>query len=182
MRWLALVPLAAVVACSARTPGTTPPSRTETLVVASSAGSVTAVTTVATDRPLAYPLKYTKDQVWRVLPAVFDSLGIPVNELDAGRHRIGNSAFRLRRRLGTTPLQHYIDCGAAQGGPNAETYEVALTVFTEVVAGEEESSVVSTVVQANARPISFAGDWVRCTTKGRLEGKVAEIAAAKLQR
>lgn len=182
MRWLAIVSLATLAACSARTPGPGPTSRTETLVVASSGGAVTQVTTVATDRPLAYPLTYTTDQVWRVMPAVFDSLGIPVTELDASRRRIGNAAFRLRRRLGGTPLQQYIDCGAAQGGPNAETYEVALTVFTEVVAGEAASSTVSTVVQANARPISFAGDWIRCTTKGRLEGKIAEIAAVKLQR
>ena len=182
MRWLALVPLAVLAACSARTPGPSSTSRTETLVVASGDGAVRQVTTVSTDRPLAYPLKYPMDEVWRVLPAVFDSVGIPVTELDASRRRIGNAAFRLRRRLGTTPLQQYVDCGAAQGGPNAETYEVALTVFTEVVADADASSTLSTVVQANARPISFAGDWIRCTTKGRLEGKIAEIAAAKLQR
>ena len=75
----------------------------------------------------------TPDQVWRLLPGVLDSLGIPVNVLDAGKKTIGNSGFNMRGRLKSVPLSRYIDCGNSTGiGPNADSYQVNLEFVVEV--------------------------------------------------
>src|SRR5262249_36566277 len=82
--------------------------------------------------PNVQTLPFTIDQVWRALPTVFDSLGVPVQALDNAKHTIGNPSFAIRRRLKNVPLSRYIDCGASQMGPSADDYDVRLTVLTEV--------------------------------------------------
>lgn len=119
------------------------------------------------------------DRVWSVLPAVYDSLGIPVDRLDQARHIIGNTGFKLRRRLGGVSLTRYLDCGSAQGGPSAETYEVTLSVLTELQPIEAGTS-AATVVQATARPVTFAGEPTGCTSKGPLEQRIATLIAELL--
>src|SRR5690349_16319289 len=53
---------------------------------------------------VAFPLQ----QVWRVLPAVFDSLGIPITDVDPAQHVIGSSGFKARNRLKNVPLSKFI--------------------------------------------------------------------------
>jgi hypothetical protein len=116
------------------------------------------------------------DAVWRALGAAHDSLGIPVTVRDERARTIGNDGLKLRRRLGQVPLQRYLDCGNTQGGPNAESYEVHLVVRTQVLPAGSGSSRVSSTVQAQARPVNFSGDWIRCTSRNTLEKAIAELA------
>jgi hypothetical protein len=111
--------------------------------------------------------------VWAVLPAVYDSLHIPRSQVDEATHVLGNTGLKLRRRLGTIPLSRLLECGSAQGGPSADTYEVFLSILTTVQPGTEAGTAfVATTIDAQARPVSFAGEYVRCGSKGELEQRV----------
>jgi hypothetical protein len=127
---------------------------------------------------VAFPV----DQVWRVLPAVFDSLGIPVTLLEPARRVIGNPGFKAHRRLGAAALSRYIDCGQAQSFPSADTYDVHLAVHTQLSAGDAGTATVATMLQASARPMSYGGDYARCSSKGTLESAIATAVKGRLQR
>jgi uncharacterized Zn-binding protein involved in type VI secretion len=44
-----------------------------------------------------------------------------------------------------------------------------------------EKTTVSTTIQATGRPVSFAGDPVRCTSTGTLEARIVEALKARAQ-
>jgi hypothetical protein len=141
---------------------------------------MTITTHTAADAKLS-TIAYPVDQVWRVLPGVLDSLGIPVSLSDPAKHLIGNDGLNLRRRLGNTTLDRFIDCGNTQGSPSANSYEVHLAVRT-TVSPDPAGSVLSTTVVAMGRPVSFSGDYVRCSSTGALESRIADGARARLRR
>jgi hypothetical protein len=121
------------------------------------------------------------DQVWRALPAAYDSLGISVQTLDPVKHRIGNDGVALRRRLKTTPLSRFIDCGSTQLGPNADDYDVRLAVLTEIHAVEGGTAVTTTLL-ASARPANYAQDPSSCSSRGVLEQRIIDVVRARLAR
>jgi hypothetical protein len=124
----------------------------------------------------------TSDQVWRLLPAVLDSLGIPVNLLDPAKHTIGNSGFNVRGQLKSVPLSRYIDCGNSNGiGPNADSYQVNLEFVVEVQPVDAGSS-VRTTLQAMGKPVTFAQDYSACSSKGALESRVGDMLSARINR
>jgi len=174
MRVLISLSVLLLAACAAGSGGTG--VQQETVRVVDAGGGVqmrTFHTAGWVTQDVAAPL----DAVWSALPAVHDSLGIPVTARDESSRTIGNDGLNVRRRLGRVGLQRYLDCGSTQGGPNAETYEVHLSVRTQVLPAATGSSRVSSTVQAQARPVNFAGDWIRCTSKNTLEKAIAELAA-----
>jgi hypothetical protein len=115
------------------------------------------------------------------MASVFDSLGIAVGTLDAQKLVIGNTALKIHGRLGAVPLSRYIDCGQTQGFPSAETYDVHLSVLTQVSPGKEpNTSAIATMVEAAARPMQFKGDYALCQTKGELEVRIPRIALQRL--
>jgi hypothetical protein len=122
------------------------------------------------------------DRIWKVLPAVYGVLEVPIEKFDAESNTIGHSSLKLYRRLGKIPLTRYLDCGATQIGPNADSYEVLLTVLTRLTRPRADTSntAVVTTVEAMARPIQFRGDYVRCTSKGALEARVVEVLKVQL--
>ena len=166
--------LALCLAACAGSGGTPRPERETVRIV--DTGGVTQMTTYHSEAWVTRELPASVDALWNVLPAVHDSLGIPITLRDAARHTIGNDGLRVRSRLGKVGLQRYLDCGSTQGGPNAETYEVYLVLRTQVLPGANAGSRLSTSVQAEARPVNFASDGVRCTSKNTLEKAIADLA------
>jgi hypothetical protein len=120
--------------------------------------------------------------VWRVLPGVFESLAIPLSSVDDKARVLGNSGFNLRRRLGSIPLVRLIDCGTTQGGPSADTYDIRLSVLTQVTPAEGGGSSIITTVDAVGRPVAFSGEYVRCTSTGSLETRIADAIQAQLRK
>ncbi len=141
------------------------------------------VTAAGNDLSTAHVIPFAPDKVWRTLPAVFDSLGIPIATLDPAKRTVGNTGFKLRGRLKNVPLSRFIDCGnSTQIGPNADNYDVSLTMLAEVHPGEAGSSNVTLVMQALARPANFAQQYSQCGSKGVLESRFIDILNAKLER
>lgn len=180
MRSCAILAFAGLAACaSSHAPAATTSTTDERVRMGGTqTGLRLSSSTVARADTLWMPI----DRVWKALPAVFAVLEVPIERFDAETNTIGNSSLKLYRRLGKVPLTRYLDCGSTQIGPNADSYEVALTVLTKLSRPPADTSntTVVTTVEALARPIQFRGDYVRCTSKGALEARLAEVLKVQL--
>jgi len=171
--------LATLAACSSS--GTAKPttaSRPSTQTVGRGNTENLVLTNTVSVETVALP--HSADAVWRILPSVFDSLGVKVETIDPAKREIGNAGYRIRNRLGKVSLSRYIDCGNTQIGPNADNYDVVLTVLSVVSANGASASTLTTSVEAQARPATYNQAYSRCSSKGGIEARVAELAKARL--
>jgi hypothetical protein len=185
MRALVFLSFAALAACASPGGGTgTPSPVVETVRVTGGAGPGTIAMGMSgsSTSPKAATLRFAVDDVWRVLPAVYDSLAIPLSTVDAASRTIGNSGFSGRRRLGKTPMIRFFDCGSTQGGPSAETYDLHISVLSQVRPGESGAATLTTTIEVMGRPVAFSGEYVRCSSMGVLESRIADGVKAQLQR
>ena len=134
------------------------------------------------DQPTVSVIPFPLDRVWRALPAVYDSLGIPIDQLDAANHVMGNSGFKAHKRLGKVSLSKLIDCGSTQGFPSADEYDVHLSVLTQVETQQAGPTSVATRLEAAARPMAFPGAYAKCSTKGVLESTIVNVLSRQLER
>lgn len=181
MRATAMLSIVALSSCASANPVPGRPTPDETVRIVGPSRTIeltTSPTVAARVETVWYPLY----QVWRVLPAVYDSLAIPVTSLDTANHVIGNAGTKLRRRLGNVPLTRYLDCGDSQGAPSAETYEIHLSILTRVEPGASGSTTVATTIEASGKPVTLSGEYVRCSSTGTLESHLVSTLKAQLQR
>lgn len=182
MRLFSFVLFAAVAACASSTPGSAPSPATQTVHVSGASG-VADLRVGNAEMTGAQTLPYSVEQIWRTLPFVFDSLGVPVGMMDPARRVIGNEGFKIRQRLKGTPLSRFIDCGnSTQIGSNADNYDVVLVLSANVHAADPGSATVVTTFTAMAKPANFAQDYSQCSSKGVIESRFMDILKAKLQR
>ena len=117
--------------------------------------------------------------VYRVLPAAFTAVGMEPNAMIAAERRVALVDGRFRRRLGKERLSRYVACGTGMtGAPNADEYEVRLTVNARVapVEGDTARSALATLVTAVARPATSSTDPITCSSTGVLETQLAAEA------
>ncbi len=143
-------------------------------------GGSSRITIAPSSGPHVNTLDYAPERVWKVLPAVFDSIGVPISRLEVGTKTIGNDGFKIRQRLGKVALSRYFDCGATQIGANADSYDMFVTVVAQVQPSGTGSRLV-TNVEASARPITFSQAYSRCTSRGALETRILDAIAAQLK-
>jgi hypothetical protein len=182
MRGVVILSIMAASACSSAQPKPEVTARPETVRVVGGTGTMTSVGTTTSDHAVTTKLMALPARVWQVLPIVFDSLGIAIADLDQQARVIGNRDLKVRGKLGKVPLRRYVDCGNAQGAPSADTYEVSLAVMTQVQPADSVSTNVSTLVQAVARPVNFAGEYVRCLSTRALEKELMNVLGRQLAR
>ncbi len=183
MRSIALLSLITLAACASggtTSSGTGAPQTTRVMGGGGLSGG--SIRMNATDAASVTTVGFPLDVVWRALPAAYDSLKIPLTTLDAKAHRLGNEGMKIRQRLGTVSLSKYIDCGQAQIGPSADSYDVYLNVTTTVTARSGAETAISTIVESAAKPLNFGQDYTRCTSKGTIENAISAIVAAKLSK
>ena len=118
-------------------------------------------------------------QAWSVLPSVFEELGVPVGLSDPRSRLMGNEGFPARRIEGR-PLSRYIDCGSGFSGPLADTYDVTLTVVTQLRDLDGQGTEVTTLVDAFARARATSSNSIHCTSKQVLERRVGELVREKI--
>jgi hypothetical protein len=183
MRFVSGLCLLVVVACaSSGGAGSSPSASADQTMRVVGAGGASSLTMSAGDMSAARTLAFTPDQIWRVLPAVFDSLGIPMQTVDPAKHQIGASSFAVRHRLKNVALSRYLDCGSAQMGSAADDYDVRLSVLVDVQPVDEKHSRLTATVDAVAKPANYAQDYARCLTRGALENRVFSLVNARLAR
>jgi hypothetical protein len=121
------------------------------------------------------------DDVFRTLRSAYDDLKIPVSDLSAKDRMVGNQQFKTRRRIAGVPMQNYLECGGNPGQPNAETYDVAITVMSSVSVSRDGASTLTTRVQAIASdPGHGQVNQMRCSTTGELEARIAKMVREKV--
>lgn len=147
----------------------------------SSGGSPMTMSIAHTTSPSVRTVSAPADRVWNALPAVFASLGIPIEERDVGARSLGNPALKVRRRLGDVSLNRYLDCGSTQGGQSADTYEIVMSVMTYLRPAAEGTE-VTTIVEARGSPVVFSAEYVTCGTRGALEQRFFDALNQELKR
>ncbi|MBL0169178.1 MAG: hypothetical protein IPP90_00405 [Gemmatimonadaceae bacterium] len=182
MRCVLLLSLALLPACASSSGGSAsaPSSRPATQTMGSA--DVGSLTVSATSTADVTHLPNTVDAVWRILPSVFDSVGIPVTTIDQARKSIGNAGYKTRARLGKAPLSRYLDCGNTQIGPNADSYDVFMSVITTVSPEGASGAMLTTIVDAQSRPVTYNQAYSRCSSKGGIEIRIADLVKARLAR
>ncbi len=121
------------------------------------------------------------DRAWSMLPSVYDSLGIPIGMANSASHTVGNINFKARQHLGKSYLSKYLDCGQTQIGASADSYDVVLTVYTELQTVATDVTQITTTLSASARPPAFAQAYSNCTSTMVLEAKIIALLRARLQ-
>jgi hypothetical protein len=172
---------AAGCAGSNPTPGAAPVQQHVVVTGGGSAGGG-SLNVVPASGLSAHQFAFPIDAVWKILPAVFDSVSVPVGLLDPASHTIGNRGFKLRGKLGKVPLGRYIDCGTTQIGPNAESYDITLTLTAALSPQAGGGTSMTINMEASAKPLAFAQEPFRCSTKGGLEKRVVDLTNALVSR
>jgi hypothetical protein len=180
MRSLLALCLAAAAACASSGGSATPSSTAPATQTVRIDGVGTLNVRGSGPSASVKTLPFAIADAWRVLPAVYDSLGIPITRVDAAQFAIANDGLKVRARLGKTSLSRYLDCGDTQMGPSADNYEVYMTIGTMLRSTGPSSTIVETVLEASARPIQFAQAASKCSSKGELEPRVFAMLTAML--
>ena len=122
------------------------------------------------------------DSVWAMLPGVYEQLGIEHSLVDNRGLQIGNTRFVTRTMEGNR-LSRYLRCGSSIGNSdNADTYRVTMSVVTRIRVDEDQQTLLQTEVTGSASPRHVSGNPVICTTRGKLEERIAELVSETLLR
>jgi len=120
------------------------------------------------------------DAAWTALNVAYNEFGIPITTLVDAQHLIGNDAFKVRRRVGKLLMQNILDCGNAQGIPNAETYDIVMSISSTLVPNPKGGINLNTRIDASGKSPNFSRDAsVVCTSQGELEKQIAESVRKK---
>lgn len=119
-------------------------------------------------------VNYPIARAWPALIAAYDSLGIPLTEVDEKGYSLGNAGMRAFKTLAGVPLSKYLNCGSTQGFASADSYQIQMAVQTQADSTSPRGISLYTLLQATARPITVGGNPVRCSTTGQLEARIAE--------
>jgi hypothetical protein len=152
-----------LAACGAPLPTRLPgPARQRTRTVAIDTLGVEAALTGAAD------------SAWKVLPAVYASLDLPIHERDESSRRLGACWIRIRMRLAGVPLSRYIECGELRNVPNADRMEIELLVLSRVGSDTHGATTLFTFVLASAGESAGGGNRTWCLSTGALESRIRE--------
>jgi hypothetical protein len=175
--WTLVVGAATACASAPPVPGPEPETRVAVTSVPGAMGGMRLYTEPGVGaRRVDAPV----DSVWLVMPRVYELLEIPDAGIDAEGITFGNPGFRARRIEGKR-LSTYIDCGMGTTAvPNADDYQVTMSVLTRLTATDDGGTMVVTTVDGSGRPRSVSGNPVHCQSKGELEMRVANLVLLAL--
>jgi len=151
----------------------------ERLTVISAGNQVLEVSTTA-DGGRSYWANAPIERVWAVLPQVFEDLDVPLAVHDPAAKRIGNPSFSARR-IGGSRLSQFLRCGTGvTATPNADRYQVTMSLTTRLSEPDDGGTTISTRVGATAKPRDVGGMTVNCASTGELESRISEMVTEKL--
>jgi hypothetical protein len=151
----------------------------QTATLQNAAGNTRGVNLLSTTEVSSLAVAAPVEPTFQALTAAYATLGVPVTEIDQRARTVGNPSVRARRRIGTVAAVRAVDCGGDSGMPNAETYELRLAIRSRVVAGDGGGSLIQTTVEGTGRnATTAAASEVRCSSKGAVEQRLAELVRA----
>jgi hypothetical protein len=120
------------------------------------------------------------EQVWAVLPGIYEELTIPLSEFDAEQKMLGNREF-VPKTIGGERMSRYLACGGPSSGrPFADAYQVEMFLITRVDGVGPEKTRIRTELFATARARDVGTNRVQCSTKGTLERRITEMITEKV--
>lgn len=156
-------------------------SSVRTAVFQNTQGAATGINMVSTVDVNSVLINAPVERAWAALQEAYATLTIPVTDLNQQTRTIGNNAFRVRRRIGDVPTMRALDCGGDSGMPNAETYQLLLTIKSRIIPNDAGGSVVQTTLEGTGKNATTAASSdVRCSSMGALEKKIADLIKAKV--
>lgn len=175
MRSVVLLSLATLTACASASTSGHP--NTETVRVSSTGATTLGVSTLqdAQRRTVAAPFA----DVWRVLPSVLDSLGIPITTRDAATGQVGTTGQEVRRTLGHTMVSRYFACGNEQDATSAVSFDLFLTLMVQAQPVSTGGTSLAMVTTVRAKPITYSGGWIPCESRGLLEQRIVDEVTAR---
>ncbi|MBW7932960.1 MAG: hypothetical protein H3C62_04965 [Gemmatimonadaceae bacterium] len=143
--------------------------------------SVVSINTLDVNSGYSQIIVGSMDAAWTALNVTYGELKIPITTLVDAQHLIGNEAFKVRRRIGRLPMQQILDCGNAQGIPNAETYDILMSISSTLAPNPKGGINLLTRIDATGKSPNFSRDAaVTCHSSGALEKEIAEIVRKKV--
>lgn len=136
-------------------------------------GTVYTVELTRTREAWVTTLPVATDRVWAAVPGTYERLGLTGGGLVQPGIRAYGFRGRFPRLLSGRRPSAYLDCGRGLAGPNADRYEVRMSIAT-TVEPEGEASRVRTFVDASATPRDVSGGALPCSTTGELERTIVE--------
>ena len=118
-------------------------------------------------------------RVFQVLPLVLTELGLPPSRIDTTLLVVEARSVAARRQLAGVSLGTYFDCGSATGIPNTTSYTLRITGWTQVEPNEIGTATLRTRVEASARQEGLQQGSVLCSSKGKLEEKIASLTMVR---
>lgn len=113
------------------------------------------------------------DKVWGVLASVYTDLGLEVDFREAENFRLGTCYQKVRARLAKERLSVFVDCGETRSIPNADQYEVALTVLTTIRPNSSgTTSLFTFVLGVGLDNSGAAANRIWCYSQGALEERI----------
>ena len=149
------------------------------MLIEDQAGGFTPTITLFNESSnIAFLVQHPPEQVWPALQEVWAALEFPATELDQDRKLIGHEGFRARRIAGERMAQ-WVDCGSGMTGPNANRFDVVITLYTHLQPHEQGTELV-VEMDGLGRPRDHSGNWMHCGSTGRLEAAIAELVSARM--
>lgn len=176
-RPLVLLTVLALAACASSTPrGET---RATDVRVATQTGGETGDIVIRNESSVSsYTLRSPVPRVWRALQEVYQELELPVSEFDPDRKRMGHEGFAATRIDGKR-MSRYVDCGLGMTGPNADRFDIRVTLFTTLNSVGEDTELIIDV-DGQGKPREYSGNWMHCGSQGELETLIVEQLAVRL--
>jgi hypothetical protein len=100
----------------------------QTAVIGNAGGNARGMNMVSVTEVNRTLVAAPPERAFQALSAAYATLNIPVTDINQQARTLGNNAFRTRRRIGDVPTMRALDCGGDSGMPNAETYQLTLTI------------------------------------------------------
>ena len=119
-------------------------------------------------------------RIWTVLPSAFADLGLEINFREPATKRVGACYQQVHGRLGRELLSTYVDCGDSRSVPNADRFEVGMTVLITVVSTGEETAKVYTFVIGVGDDVASSNAKVWCHSTGALEERIQRLIAERI--
>lgn len=120
-----------------------------------------------------------REDVWSILPLVFEDVDLPPPAVDEGTWTMAVQNHTIMRRLGDSPLSNLLECGRDMSGYHADTHRIRLSVRTWLRPAAQGTE-VRTRVEARAASVEGRAGTIQCTSKGVLEARIANAAQARI--
>jgi hypothetical protein len=117
-------------------------------------------------------LPFSTEAIWALLPGVYAELGIQATVVDERRKMYGQPQTSVRRRFAGSPISTFLDCGSRAGIQNADSYNVTISVVTQLQPARENATHFRTIVEATARAQGGTDPAVRCGSNQALEQRI----------